>query len=490
MAAAAHQLGLCFKIGACMFSVAPLSVWASPPPSSLICGGAQEHRLWRLWDSGARRAIRTQLIEQRLLRDGDTYALYDLQINLGNLVAMADRCRRPERLAQLADLLLPAFGSLESLPPPDEHHQGWVCRGGSLCTVQNLRLGREVPLVSLQGLGLFTDLAVRLAGQPEPTLQQHPFVHRTAVAAQAHLERLSTPARQASLLRRLHSSPAQANSSSQLLFDSSDIWLYTVALNTSVISPRSWRPSKSVGDMVQAVALLFQQRTTFDRKAPLLRASLDEGFWTHYPDSSYSAYEGPLSPVVCLDVAGRLQPVLRKPPIQPQSAANVGWDISHSRRLVSLFEAVNRYRSRALNRFGLSLNRLPSAQLQRAYANQLVDQIWNQDLRYPLFTNFWSGANGWYRVAYKPGNQACRLGNAPYSLSSSFAQGGFITWGRMQPRIMPVAWSLYKASLSLDPGDQAWLANHYPELSVADDAPAGRQFGKIQFLASLISTDR
>lgn len=89
-------------------------------------------------------SLRSNLIEKRLLGNGDTYALYDLQTILSNLVAMADRCDRHTRLVQIADLLLPVFNSLETLPPPNEHHQGWVCHGGSLCTKSNRRLGREV----------------------------------------------------------------------------------------------------------------------------------------------------------------------------------------------------------------------------------------------------------------------------------------------------------------------------------------------------------
>lgn len=148
-------------------------------------------------------SLRANLIEKRFLGNGDTYAFYDLQKILSNLVAMADRSDRHSRLALIADLMLPVFHSLETVPPPNEHHQGWVCHGGSLCTEANRRFGKEVQLVSLQGLGLLTDLGSRLADHSNSSLRQHLFVGLAASAAQSDLERMVTPALRDSLRRRL-----------------------------------------------------------------------------------------------------------------------------------------------------------------------------------------------------------------------------------------------------------------------------------------------
>ena len=467
---------------------------ASRSPDTLspfVCGGSVEQRLWALWDSGARDAVRTQLIEERLLRTGDTYALYVLQTTLGNLVAMADRCGRHSRLVQLADLLLPVFKGLETLPPPHEHQQGWVCRGGSLCTQANRRLGREVPLVSLQGLGLFTDLAARLAAQTDSTLQSHPFVHLTASAAQGHLERMATPALRDSLRRRLRATPKDVKgNNSALLFTSFDIWRYTIAINTAASSSKSWRPSSAVRAVVHDTAQLFAQRTVIDRAATPPRASLDPHFWAQRIDHAYAGYEGPVSPVECVKLNGRLRPVPRKPPISPQPVANMGWDISHARRLVPLFDAVERHRLKTLLRYSLPAGSLPSAEVRAAYANQLVDVIWNQDPQRPLFTNYWSGANGWYRVAYDPGNGDCRMGAPPYGLTSAFAQGGFTTWGGTNDILRNLGERIYRLSISTDSSDRSWIAKYYPRLAVSDMSPGVMQLGKIQFLSSLISENQ
>ena len=99
---------------------APTSIISRPDhSSSFACGGSVEQRVWALWDGGVKDSVRSHLIEERLLGNGDTYALYDLQTILSNLVAMADRCDRDTRLVQIADTLLPIFNKLETLPPPN-----------------------------------------------------------------------------------------------------------------------------------------------------------------------------------------------------------------------------------------------------------------------------------------------------------------------------------------------------------------------------------
>lgn len=453
------------------------------------CGGAVEQQVWRLWDGGVKAAIAQHLIRERLLATGDTYALYDLQMVLGNLVAMADRCQRSNRLLEISDLLLPAFRRLETLPPPNEQHHGWVCRGGSLCTVANERLGREVLLVSLQGLGLFTDLAARLASQPDPLTQRHPFVLHTANAARSHLERMATPQLLSSLQQSLAATPAEVDSNSDsLLFTSFDIWRYTISINIAALPTGDWRPSPGVKAMVNNTAKLFLKRSTLDSSLTPLRASIDAGFWEKRTDHAFAGYQGKQSPVVCVEKDEQLRPVPRNPPIPPQPVANIGWDISHARRLVPLFEAVNRVGNQALLKYDINSEVLPNRSLQAAYANQLVHVIWNQDIKKPLFANYWSGANGWYRVAYAPGDGSCRLGNPPSGLSSAFAQGGFITWSSHSPVLGSLGESLYNITSSQLPSYQAWLQVFYPGLASVNKADRESRFSMIQFLSSLVQS--
>lgn len=455
--------------------------------SSFACGGSVEQSVWALWDGGVKDALRLNLIEKRLLGNGDTYALYDLQTRLSNLVAMADRCDRHIRLLQIADVLRPVFNSLETLPPPNEHHQGWVCRGGSLCTRANRRFGQEVQLVSLQGLGLLTDLASRLAKSPNSSLRQHSFVGLAAIAAKSHLERMATPALRDSLRRRLRANPGDVKgNSSALLFTSLDIWRYTIAINTAALSAKSWQPSQAVRRMVRDTAALFAKRTTIYQPFVSPRAIFDAYFWDRRADHAYAGYEGVVSPVKCIKHEGKLHPVLLNPPISRQPVSGTGWDISHARRLVPLFDAVELNGSQAMSSYGFAVGVLPSGRVKAAFANQLANVIWNQDPHYPLFSNFWGGANGWYRVAYKSGNGSCRIGKPPFGLASAFPQGGFITWANTHPALGKLGKRIFQLSKSNLRMDRAFMSKYYPQLVVSRADPFSSNFGKLQFLSSLV----
>ena len=164
----------------------------------------------------------------------------------------------------------------------------------------------------------------------------------------------------------------------------------------------------------------------------------------------------------------------------------MGWDLSHARRLVPLFDAVYRLGNAASETYAIEPGVLPGRSIQTAYANQLVQVIWNQDVEKPLFANYWSGANGWYRVAYDPGNRTCRLGTPPFGLSSAFAQGGFIIWGVDSPMLASLGLSLYSATVSRPPADQAWLAKYYPEIASNGKKDHSSGLGMIRFLPFLV----
>jgi hypothetical protein len=138
--------------------------------------------------------MRGQLIGARLKDQGDTYALYDIQIEFHNLMMMAQRCGRVDRLVQLADDLMPVFDKLEPLDG-DASNLVWICRGGAVCNARNRLVNTEVMLVSLQGLGLFTALADALVHAPDAAARSHPFVARTAQVAAAQPARPGRSAR-------------------------------------------------------------------------------------------------------------------------------------------------------------------------------------------------------------------------------------------------------------------------------------------------------
>ena len=77
--------------------------------TTFVCGGTVEAVVWKLWDSQGRSFLRNELLASQLIKQRDSYALYDIQEYLHNLEAMTQRCGRTGRLIQLADDLIKAF---------------------------------------------------------------------------------------------------------------------------------------------------------------------------------------------------------------------------------------------------------------------------------------------------------------------------------------------------------------------------------------------
>lgn len=116
----------------------------------------------------------------------------------------------------------------------------------------------------------------------------------------------------------------------------------------------------------------------------------------------------------------------------------VGWDISHARRFVDVFDTLHRHRDVTGQSF-------PDEQVMRAFANQFAYVIFNGDLEKPLFTNFFDGSNGWYRVNYA-GRE--KFGYAPYDLSYVGLVGGYGFWARYNPDIERVNEALLRMVLA------------------------------------------
>ena len=120
--------------------------------ANFACGGIVEAEVWEAWDGNFRDYLRQSQLEARLLKQGDVYALYDIQTYTHNMVSMASRCNRINRLKEVARLIRIAYGALE---PGTQSSPGrrWVCRGGSICNDKNRLLNQEVMLDSVQFLG-------------------------------------------------------------------------------------------------------------------------------------------------------------------------------------------------------------------------------------------------------------------------------------------------------------------------------------------------
>jgi len=130
--------------------------------------------------------------------------------------------------------------------------------------------------------------------------------------------------------------------------------------------------------------------------------NFDLGAWDDHPDHAYSGYTGDTSP-------------LGQPPMP---ADNVGWDVSHARRFVQVFETLHRRRSTTGSSF-------PDEIVMQRLANQLAYGAFNKDLAAPLLFNYMDGTNGWYRVGYHGESDP---GYPPFGLANALVTGGYGFW--------------------------------------------------------------
>ncbi|MNX89051.1 hypothetical protein D3C86_1210500 [compost metagenome] len=463
------------------------------------CGGALEAKIWALWDAQGRTNLRKELIGTRLLGQGDTYALYDIQVYFHNLEAMAERCQRVDRLMQLADDLMPAFDALQPLSEQSPADIGWVCKGGAVCNARNKLINKEVMLVSVQGLGLMSALAGALARSPDAQARTHPFVRQTVKTAVAHLRRWGDSTARLNW-QRLTGAKSQdsEDASSALLFTDKPLWQLAIYANLAGIGARQPDLLQDIGltrtvqrDLAQNIDLLlrlFKARVTLSTRDSLelgrvTVADVDRGFWSLYPDYRYAGYEGAERPATCRDGAyGSAQLLMNAKSIKPVS---VGWDFSHARRLVQVMNALDLNAQALRTWYALSPSAIPPSDLTKAFAAQLLVAIWNGNVQAPLFKNYWGGFNGWYRVAYDDGTGRCVGGIPPFGLSDSFVTGGYADWARYYPKIHELALNVLKLSKSDQTEDRQFIRTHYKGLSDIA-SPANRMLNQLMFWPSLI----
>lgn len=496
--------------------IAALLAWVRPDDAGadarFACGGGIEAQTWALWD-GRIRAMLDEQLQDRLRRQEDAYALYDFQSYAHNAMAMARRCGRAGRLAELAGVARNAYAALE----PDgffSTRRRWVCRGGAICNQKNRLMGNEVMLNSAQFLGFASALANALAlSTTLPGEDEREFVRETVQIATEHLLRWSTDAAIERLERLARAKPEDVKSaSSDLFFTDKELWLITIHAELAGVlqSPRGRGVAQAARNQddtarlrrhARALMRLFLARISIEHggggtdRAGL--ADLDRGYWRNYADNRYAGYESAEKPVACIppqqgNAPARLE--VRVPSDSVPRRADTGWDISHARRLVPALDALERNRSAIATQYGLGPAELPPAGLAAAFAATLVGRVWNGDAAQPLFANYWSGANGWYRVAYDNGTGKCREGYPPYGMSDAFLTGGYIAWARYQPVIALLGRRLYalvETEVGAEPAGakrrSGFIDRHYPALS-GQAGTRARALATFMVLPSLVGT--
>lgn len=449
------------------------------------CDGpiAQKTRL--LWNT-AGHAYAHQTLKQRLMEQGDTYVLYDLQIKFHNLLAMAERCGDMLFLRQMAHLAQTAYTRLEPVASGSQRRH-WVCRGGGLCNAVNRLVNTEVMLISVQFLGFASNAANALHANENASDEDKQFALQTAQVAIEHLLRWGD----VKAVEALNTSQKATlvdvkDGSSRYLLTDRVLWQLTVYAHLAGMFQRDPDMLKylnlSVADILQlrthaaALAAFVQQRTqvttvSLSGGSLVLMSDMDAGYWRHFKDNRYAAYEGADKPAVCeLGPSGAMRAVVKLAPEYVPLRKDIGWDLSHARRLVQYFDAIESNREALQNVWQLAPERLPSRTVMQGFAQKLLRHVWNQDAKRPLFSNYLSGANGWSRVAYENGTGLCREGYPPYGLSDAFPTGGYVTWGQWLPQLHTLGWQIFILAESVEPDDQVFVSRYYGGLSRAASA--------------------
>jgi hypothetical protein len=442
------------------------------------CGGMLESKVWQLWDSKAKKIMQRDILGYQFFELGNSYALYDFQNYLHSLLSMMRRCHRAERIGELAGLLLPVYNKVEAIPG-QLGGRGWVCRGGEICNSRNKLIGTEVQLASVQGLALFADLANAIVASGAKSQSANRFLELTTSVSLSHLQRWGNDhaVARVNLLSNSTMSDVKDHTSDLLLTDKH---LWQILIYAEMAGVLDSRPDlrrrfirndpdyQQLRRYLRALLKLMSSRVVVDAVAgdrlPDQRVSIDGGFWRLYPDNRYSAYLGTKPPSRCLkSESGKVFLSYDVP--QGKADVGVGWDFSHSRRFVYVVDSIERNRVSLSRVFTLEAADLPSVDLGKGLAAQLINNIWNGDKQSPLFTNYWSGANGWYRVGYGGVVGQCREGIPPYGLSSAFVTGGYPVWRVHYSIIGELAKTIYHDAEFSNADSTGYILRYYPGLS-------------------------
>ncbi|MBO9592591.1 MAG: hypothetical protein J7599_06740 [Niabella sp.] len=449
------------------------------------------------WESQFRSYYNTE-IQKRLFGEGDVYVLYDVQIGgLQAFVEMTRRCKDVRQIAEIADLLTPAFSALKPIPGSN-NSSGWICSGGNICTAYGF-IGKEVPLCSVQFLGLLGALATSISENipaHQQTTELKTFVKSAFNTMAIQLDRWLTPGYFSSVHKRLPVTVTDVkDKKSGYFFTDVDLWYLTVLADLSELHQSGVQPATAEGaaafeslqnkkDNIHSIFDLFLARSFRFKSRNGTRAEIDRGFWKYHFDNRYAGYTDTLPPVSWApDHQGGSQMKTAVPWDSSYLAPDAGWDISHSRRLVPALETFVRNQEHIKKVWGYSNPAFDPVAIRKAYANQIVEKLWNGNLRFPLFSNLWSGDNGWYRVAYA--NQTGRqfAGYPPYGLTSSIPDGGYVVWGAFDPTLNTIFRNIFTLTNTGGAAEKSFMTQYYPGLSYRT---AKRSISRFSFLSDMV----
>ena len=148
-----------------------------------------------------------------------------------------------------------------------------------------------------------------------------------------------------------------------------------------------------------------------------------------------------------------------------QCTTKTGWDINHGKRFVQVFETL--YNNRKITG-----DSFPDEAFMKSMANELVYGSSNRNIEKPLFTNYFGGVNGWYRVGF----HGSTFGYPPYGLTSYVPEGGYGYWAKYNSDVGVLMHALLNRTANTRSGKfpDPFMLKYYPALQW--------DYGKIRFL--------
>ncbi len=435
-----------------------------------------------LWNNGARSQLE-DLINKRLLKEGDVYALYDVQIFLQSFLTMTARCHDTHSLNQIVNLLKPTAKAL-TLDTEDQRKK-WICKGGNICRNNNL-LNQEVFLVSVQFAGLLANTINIIASLPssEITPDMLSFLETfMPIIFEDHLN--AWIEMYSDRWEELADMPRKDVPASFLnAFDDKDMWLLTIlsemkTANAKMGFASPYRPGFVMNlkylNMYNKGINFLRARIDKSTSAGKTLAFFDLGAWSRYEDMIFAGYTSLEKPLIC-EANGKK--TYRVPKASIPIIPTVNMDISHARRLVPMFESLARNEHWLKLAGGKDVDPTQNAgELLTAIADGFAEKVMSADQ--PLFHTYMDGTNGWYRVDYNsPG--ACREGDGPYSSSYAGPTGGFAFWADQNPKIGQKMLQIYKILSSNNPEDQKIVNQYY-------DSIKKNSLQRFMFIPSLVN---
>lgn len=354
---------------------------------------------------------------------GDVYVLYNIEISTINLLTYAGRRHDTEILDDLAQLYLAAFPYLKT---DKSGNQVWIYTAATTSVAkENPRLiGTEVMLCSVQFLYAVSFLIEQVV-HIEPA-KRTPAMNAAVekfgpVIIRDHYLRWIAKS-EPKMIKKLETGLANKKFANHVGDNETFLLAGVVkilAANSADAKaiPLSAAEKRTFIDFAVTGSKLMQSRLSksnlkdFSGK-PVTGLNFDQGMWDQYQDCAYAGYTGEKYPE----------------PSDKRTVTGVGWDISHARRFVDIFNTL--HENRAITR-----QSFPDETVMKDLANQVAYKVFNKDFKHPLFTNYMDGTNGWYRVGYA-GRK--KFGYAPYKLSSAIPNGGYGFWSRFNPDIQKI----------------------------------------------------